>query len=173
MGYDPRLIMAQTRLALHRMPKGSRFRCGRAALGALCALGLLITASGCAYRVNIQQGNVVDQDSIEQISEGMTRSQVQFLLGTPMIADPFHADRWDYPYYFRQGRQREVSRRWFSVHFEDERVAALEHRIRPQVGGALPEIDPGDIDAEAIERELEREAAIRQREAAAREPVEP
>ncbi|MFO7285509.1 MAG: outer membrane protein assembly factor BamE [Gammaproteobacteria bacterium] len=79
--------------------------------------------------MDIQQGNIVEQEAIDQVREGMTRSQVQFLLGTPMISDPFHADRWDYPYYFVRGRRGEPRRRWFIVYFENDRVARIEHRI--------------------------------------------
>ncbi|MCZ0955245.1 MAG: outer membrane protein assembly factor BamE, partial [Rhodospirillaceae bacterium] len=61
---------------------------------------LLLAAGGCVYRIDIQQGNLLEEDAIEQVELGMTRSQVQFLLGTPMIADSFHQDRWDYTYYF-------------------------------------------------------------------------
>lgn len=82
--------------------------------------------------MDIQQGNVLEESSIEQVEVGMTRSQVQFLLGTPMIADAFRRDRWDYPYYFRQGRQRNVEQRWVVVHFEGDRVVRIERRIDEQ-----------------------------------------
>ena len=98
---------------------------------AACAAGLLLTLGGCPYRIDVQQGNVLEQESVEQVEVGMTRSQVQFLLGTPLVADPFHTDRWDYTYYFRQGRDRDVVRRWVSVYFEDDRVARVEQRLGP------------------------------------------
>ena len=60
------------------------------------ALGAL--ASGCVYRINIQQGNYLDQAAVEQVKAGMTRSQVRYLLGTPMVADSFNKERWDYIY---------------------------------------------------------------------------
>ncbi len=55
----------------------------------------------------------------------MTRSQVQFLLGSPMIEDSFHPDRWDYTYYFQQGRSREIKQRWFVIYFQENRVVNL------------------------------------------------
>ena len=64
--------------------------------------------------------------SIDQVELGMTRSQVQFLLGTPMIADSFHQDRWDYTYYFRRGRSRNVDQRWFIVYFNDDQVVRMD-----------------------------------------------
>ena len=71
----------------------------RAPFIVLAALAL----AACVYRIDIQQGNLLDDEDIVQVDVGMTRSQVQFLLGTPMVADSFHRDRWDYAYYFRRG----------------------------------------------------------------------
>ncbi len=88
-----------------------------------------LIASACIYRVDIQQGNLLESDAIEQVEVGMTRSQVQFLLGTPMVADAFHQDRWDYAYFLRRGRSRDVERRWIVVHFEEDRVVRLERDL--------------------------------------------
>lgn len=90
----------------------------------LVAMGLWLCA--CIYRLDISQGNRLDESVIDQIEIGMTRSQVQFLLGSPMVADSFHQNRWDYTYYFRQGRSREVERRWLVVYFENDRVTTLD-----------------------------------------------
>lgn len=87
-------------------------------------MGLWLCA--CIYRLDIEQGNRLEESVIDQIEIGMTRSQVQFLLGSPMVADSFHQDRWDYTYYFKRGRSREVERRWFVVYFENDRVATLD-----------------------------------------------
>ena len=87
---------------------------------------ILLAVSGCVYRIDIQQGNLLEEDVIEQIELGMTRSQVQFLLGTPMIADSFHQDRWDYTYYFRRGRSRNVDQRWLIVFFEEDEVVRID-----------------------------------------------
>ena len=59
----------------------------------------------------------------------MTRSQVQFLLGTPMISDSFHRDRWDYAYYLTRGRSPNVERRWVVVYFENDRVSRVERDV--------------------------------------------
>jgi len=103
-------------------------------LAALCAVLLVASAGGCAFRMSVQQGNIVELEDLNQVREGMTRSQVQFLLGTPLISDPFHADRWDYTYFYRQGRRRQVSRHWVTIYFEDDRVARIETRIPPPGG---------------------------------------
>jgi outer membrane protein assembly factor BamE len=96
-------------------------------LAALCAGVLFLSA--CVYRIDIQQGNLLRDSDIDRVQVGMTRSQVQFLLGTPMVADSFHRDRWDYAYYFRHGHSRETQHRWVIVYFENERVAKIEKNV--------------------------------------------
>ena len=90
----------------------------------ILATGILLSA--CIYRIDIQQGNLLEEDVIEQVEIGMTRSQVQFLLGSPMVEDAFHEDRWDYTYFLRLGRSRNVDRRWLIVYFEGDRVVTIE-----------------------------------------------
>lgn len=85
--------------------------------------------AGCVYRLDIQQGNLLKQDAIEQVTIGMSRSAVQFLLGTPMVADSFHQERWDYAYYLRRGRSRELEKRWMIVYFADDRVTDIERDL--------------------------------------------
>ena len=77
----------------------------------LCVTGL----NGCTveryfleYRVNVQQGNVVEQKQIVQLRPGMTRDQVRYVLGTPLLQDPFHANRWDYVYRYEDGASGQV-----------------------------------------------------------------
>ena len=90
----------------------------------LFALGLLSAA--CVYRINIQQGNFLEQSAVEQVKPGMTRSQVRYLLGTPMVADSFNKERWDYIYYLKKGRTRRVDSRRVTVYFEGEKVARVD-----------------------------------------------
>jgi outer membrane protein assembly factor BamE len=87
---------------------------------------LMALAAGCVYRPNIQQGNLLRLDDVNQVTVGMTRSQVRYLLGTPMVADPFHPDRWDYIYTLRRGRETKVDRSYFVVHFDGDKVARVD-----------------------------------------------
>lgn len=87
---------------------------------------LCVGTAGCAYRITIQQGNFLEEETVDQVEVGMTREQVQYLLGTPMVKDPFHADRWDYLYYVIYGRRRRVVQAHFIVNFANERVASVE-----------------------------------------------
>jgi len=93
---------------------------------ALVALTLLPALNGCVYRMNIQQGNYLENSTLAQLQVGMTRSQVRYLLGTPMVPDAFDNDRWDYLYYLRKGRLTKPEQRHLTVFFEDDKVARVD-----------------------------------------------
>ncbi len=88
---------------------------------------------GCVYRMSISQGNLLKDEDLEQVELGMTRSQVRFLLGTPLIDDPFHRDRWDYVYYLTIGRNPAGFKRWVTIEFEDEVVSNIikDQELKP------------------------------------------
>src|SRR5260221_789762 len=90
----------------------------------LLAAGTLL--SGCVYRMNIQQGNYLEGRTVDQLQVGMTRSQVRFLLGTPMVPDAFNKERWDYLYYFKKGRLKRPEERHVIVWFKEEKVDKFE-----------------------------------------------
>ena len=98
----------------------------RNSLALAIALALLAATSGCVYRANISQGNIVEEEDLDQVAIGMTRNQVRFLLGTPMIADPFHQNRWDYVYYVKIGRNDATGKRWVTILFEDDTVSEIQ-----------------------------------------------
>ena len=85
----------------------------------------LLALSACVFQPPMSQGNLLKQEDIDQVEVGMTRSQVRFLLGTPMIDDPFHTSRWDYVYYLKIGRQDASFKHWVSVTFDNERVSEI------------------------------------------------
>ena len=91
-----------------------------------------LATTACVFRIDIQQGNLLEDADVARIEVGMTRSQVQFVLGTPMIADSFHRDRWDYAYYLTRGRSKDVDRRWVVVYFENDRVSRIERDLTLQ-----------------------------------------
>jgi outer membrane protein assembly factor BamE len=99
------------------------------AAAACAALFLAILGAGCVYRMDVQQGNLLDLEQVEQLEVGMTRSQVRFLLGTPMVIDSFDADRWDYVYSLRRGHERQVTRRHLVVWFDGDKVTRIEEPI--------------------------------------------
>ncbi len=89
-------------------------------------MGCGVLSSACVYRINIQQGNFLDQAAVDQVKDGMTRSQVRYLLGTPMVADSFDKERWDYIYYLKKGRTGHVDSRRVTVYFDGDKVAKLD-----------------------------------------------
>jgi len=92
----------------------------------LATLVVGLATGACVYRINIQQGNFLDQKAVDQVLNGMTRSQVRYLLGTPMVADSFNKERWDYIYYLKKGRSRHVDSRRVTVYFDGDKVAKLD-----------------------------------------------
>jgi len=91
----------------------------------LTILLLIILTQACVYQANMAQGNFVDKEDLDQVEIGMTRNQVRFLLGTPMIDDPFHEDRWDYIYYLNIGREKAILKTWVSIFFENNEVSDI------------------------------------------------
>jgi len=85
----------------------------------------LAISSGCVYRASISQGNLIKEEDLVQLEVGMTKNQVRFLLGTPMIDDPFDKERWDYIYYLKLRRDDASFMRWVSVFFEDDVVSEI------------------------------------------------
>ncbi len=97
----------------------------RKRLISICVLFVLFAAGGCVYQANLSQGNVIKQDDLDQVEVRMTRNQVRFLLGTPMIEDPFHEDRWEYVYFVKIGRDDAIFKRWISILFNGDRVSEI------------------------------------------------
>jgi len=85
-----------------------------------------LAQSGCVYRMAIQQGNFLEPRLVDKLEIGMTRAQVRYLLGTPMVPATFDADRWDYVYYLRKGRVHAPVHRRLTVFFEADKVARVE-----------------------------------------------
>lgn len=77
------------------------------------------------YRPDTQQGNFISKEQVAQLQVGMTPAQVRFLLGTPLLNDVFHADRWDYPFLMKRG-DGTVTTSHVVVHFKDGRVSHFE-----------------------------------------------
>ncbi len=98
-------------------------------------LATLMAFAGCVYQATLSQGNLLKQEDLDQVEVGMTRSQVRFLLGTPMIDDPFHEERWDYVYFLRIGRKKASFKRWVSIYFDDEKVSEIVdgQELRPDL----------------------------------------
>ncbi len=91
----------------------------------LILLAGIVTFSGCLYRMDIEQGNRINAEVIDQLELGMSRRQVEFLLGEPAIVDLYHPDTWHYVYYIRLGDDYSVEKSLMSLEFEDDLLARI------------------------------------------------
>lgn len=105
------------------------------------------------YRPDIQQGNFVSKEMVSQIKEGMTPDQVRFVLGTPLLTDIFHENRWDYPFRLIEGNGQVTSSR-VTVYFKDDRLVRIEGNDLPTerdflalIAGAPPAPKPAPVPA--------------------------
>ncbi len=105
----------------------------------LLLLAAVLLAACAPYKMDIRQGNLVTPETRERLKPGMTRTQVRALLGTPLVADPFHPDRWDYVYSLEHGRKQVVNQR-MTLYFQGERLSRIEDALPPPVsnGGNKP-----------------------------------
>ena len=119
----------------------------RPRLSGLALIAVLLTtllSSGCVYRMTVQQGNFLDARQVVQVKEGMTRAQVRFLLGTPMLPDAFDRDRWDYLYYLKVGRSQKAEEQRLTIYFTDDKVSRIENVGAPT---EVPATEPAATDA--------------------------
>ena len=105
------------------------------------AVSFFLLLSGCAgnqgatffpgvHKINIQQGSKITQDMVDQLRPGMTKAQVRFVLGTPLLADTFDQDRWDYFYALTLGDGREIKEH-LSVFFKEDQLESFEGDFVP------------------------------------------
>jgi len=119
----------------------------------LCALALT-SLTGCGfvgfpgvYRINVEQGNIIDQEKVDKLKIGMSRRQVRFILGTPLVEDSFNPDRWDYTHTIRNGKNSILDQR-LTVFFEGDKLARIEGDFTP---GGAEEDTSGEAAAEGAE----------------------
>jgi outer membrane protein assembly factor BamE len=128
---------------------------------------LLAVLSACSsvprivneYKIDVQQGNVLTQEMVSQLKPGLSRDQVRFILGTPVLMDMFHANRWDYVYWLKKGNTGAVEKREFSVFFDAEgKLARVAGDVTAAQSGdsadvpesVMREIDLGSVGDDAV-----------------------
>ncbi len=113
----------------------------------LLAVGCLLAGLiGCGsnfgfpgvYRINVEQGNVVTEEMVEQLRPGLNRRQVRYIMGTPLIEDSFHEDRWDYRYLLRNGNEL-LSETQLTLWFEGDELVRVEGADAPNWDDPQPE----------------------------------
>lgn len=94
------------------------------------------------YKIDVQQGNVLTQDMVAQLRPGLSKDQVRYILGSPMLMDVFHGERWDYVYRLEKGSTGAVESRKFSVFFTDG--------VLSRVAGDVVAAQAGEAGADAV-----------------------
>jgi len=114
---------------------------------------LLSLVAGCSggyiatHRIDVQQGNALDQENIARLKPGLSRSQVRFLLGTPLVVDPFRTDRWDYVYmYYTAGKLTE--QKHVSLFFDGDTLVRIEGDLPPPASADQPTSEPARQDVQ-------------------------
>ncbi len=124
-------IMSYVPLAAPESSTPVRSSLSGRALWLSALLILLLPTGGCVYRMAVQQGNFLDARQVTQVQVGMTRAQVRFLLGTPMLPDAFDSARWDYLYTLQVAALKKPQRQRLTVFFEGDKVARIENDGAP------------------------------------------
>ncbi|MEJ2419898.1 MAG: outer membrane protein assembly factor BamE [Exilibacterium sp.] len=98
---------------------------------------ILTTLAGCSYfqfpgvyKIDVQQGNIVTQEMVNKLKPGMTKRQVRFIMGTPLVVDTFNQNRWDY-YYSLLNANGDITKERVSIFFDDDKLTHLTGAYRP------------------------------------------
>lgn len=91
----------------------------------LLIIGLLATTGCSVYKVDVRQGNLIEPEQLEKLQVGMNKRQVIFLIGNPLLTDPFHSDRWDYIHTNRPGGGK-TSRKVLTLYFEGDSLVRID-----------------------------------------------
>lgn len=86
--------------------------------------------SGCVYQIDIEQGNIVTQEMVDQLEPNMNKRQVRYVMGTPLVVDVFHQDRWDYVYSNQPGGEDREQKR-ITLMFNDDRLTGIQGDMHP------------------------------------------
>ncbi len=105
------------------------------------------------YKLDIQQGNIITQDKVDQLRPGMSKRQVRFLMGTPLLVDSFNENRWDY-FYSLKNNDDAYSKERLTMFFVEDQLHHMQGNFRPGAGGGVTALaddamEPGRITGKA------------------------
>lgn len=103
----------------------------RLLLSALFLLGMTACSFPGVYKLDVQQGNIVTQDMVNQLKPGMNKRQVRYIMGTPLLMDSFNDNRWDYFYSLKNGRD-ELAQERLTLFFVDDQLVNMQGNFRPE-----------------------------------------
>lgn len=129
----------------------------RTTASALAVVFLTLLLGGCGsnfgfpgvYKINVEQGNIVTEEMVAQLKPGMSRRQVRFIMGTPLIEDTFHEDRWDYRYTLRNGNDT-LNEERLTVFFDGDSLSGVTGTKLPawaEVSGSADDAETSEADA--------------------------
>lgn len=122
----------------------------------ILALTVLLLLTGCSYlppilyKIDVQQGNVVTEEMLDKLKPGMTKSQVLFVLGSPLIVDTFRDNRWDYVYIFRE-KGNLVEQKRLTIFFENDNIVHIENHMTFSKNPKKTQPAPADHKSEQIQ----------------------
>lgn len=124
----------------------------------LCSLQLMSCATAVeyvpyVYKIDVNQGNVIDQAMIDQLRPNMTKKQVLYIMGSPMLVDFFHQDRWDYVYAARKGSEN-LEQKNISIFFENDQLKNIQGDFRPSAQRVLK--PSSDLVVDVPKRDLDQ-----------------
>lgn len=124
-----------------------------------CSSDPIVNRLPFVYRIDIQQGNVITQDMVDQLRVGMSKRQVQFILGAPLLTDPFHAQRWDYVYVYEPGShgKSDTTEQRLTLFFADDRVTEISGTLHPN---PQPDAIPANRQVTVVVPPQERDEGI-------------
>lgn len=123
----------------------------------MALLGIFMLLGACSripgiiteYRIDVQQGNVLTQEMVSQLRPGLSREQVRFILGTPMLTDLFHGERWEYVFRLQEGKSGAVTRRRLAVFFDA--TGQLTHIAGDAVAGDVAELGASPVRNQVVD----------------------
>jgi outer membrane protein assembly factor BamE len=107
----------------------------------IIVLCFIFVMSGCVYKIDIQQGNIVTQEMLSKLELGMTKQKARFVLGTALLQDMFHQDRWDY-FYSVQKHLETPQQRHITLVFEKDKLVAINGEVPDDLRNKLPASSP-------------------------------
>lgn len=149
-------------------------------MNALRLMPLVMMLAACSsvnlplspHRIDVQQGNALEQEAVDKLKPGMSRAQVRFLLGTPLLVDPFHSNRWDYVYNYR-AKGKPTERKRLTLIFDGDKLVSIQAEgLAPgTVAAAQPPATSAQKDAAVSEQSLAATSIVPPLGAAARPEV--
>jgi outer membrane protein assembly factor BamE len=137
-----------------------------------CSMPNIPTSLPKVYKIDIQQGNEISSEMLMNLKPGMTKPQARFVLGTPLIQDTFHQERWDYVYEMRV-RDIVIERRHVVLNFEDEKLKTITGEVIPKSDDVKlnEELDKTDKNLQINDKKGNNELEISDKEEKSSQPV--